>query len=231
MTAILDRKIAFPKDLRVVDERGYATPAFHHLLANLAKTVGVIGEQEIPDVKGLAFLDTLPVHLVEAGLYVRVDDGASRTEKTDWSGYIVEIPSDDTRPQIGEGLEVFTLDYTPRYAGSVIVVDVTLHVGSSSGACPWAAALFRAGASLDAVETMSGRLDSATVPMTARMRATIPSWGSVPDTLSVRIGRIGGSGGYPQVNASAGSRSFGGSLVSVMRIEEWIGTPVPAPES
>jgi hypothetical protein len=124
------------------------------------------------------------------------------------------IPFDGTAPQITEGYELITLDYTPKVVGTKIMVDFNAPVINAS-AGPVTAALFIGGAS-DAVQmSFISSGDTFTNPLTFRYEYTVVSLSSV--TFAVRIGRDSGT---CYINRTQNTASLAGVPRAILDLQE-----------
>lgn len=205
-----------------------STASVSSVAADLAAAQATIdgGVNGSGDFGALAKEDTVTAQLLDDDFgSIRIDDGAAESTSTTFVNTSTTIPNDDTIPTSSEGTQIFSITYTPVRSDSRLFLEMELHLGSSSGAAPVAIAVFTT-ASASAQKTAGARIENTAGPVTFRYKIELSNWGTSSDTVSVRMGRAGSSGGFPQLNGASGSRMFGGTLQSYARIEEWIATPV-----
>lgn len=126
------------------------------------------------------------------------------------------IPTDNTIPQNTEGNEYMTLSITPLSASNVLVVSVTAYAANSV-VNTIAAALFRdSGANAVAVSSTTANAGW----LTQFIITYVVSAGSTSaTTFKLRIG--GGNAGTTTFNGVGGAGFFGGTITSVIQIEEY----------
>ena len=126
------------------------------------------------------------------------------------------MPSDDTKPQISEGVEVLTGAITPTSAANVLRIDANCMVANATSAATVGAALFDGGAdALAAMQTATRTSGEAMpLPLSHEMLAAVTS----SKTFSVRVGTSGGL--TITLNGAAGSRLLGGVANSYLKMRE-----------
>ena len=136
-----------------------------------------------------------------------------------------QIPFDDTIPQNTEGAELLTATIVPRYANSYLIVEAVAFVGENTNTSGGiAAAVFRdSTANAVAVDfcisDVTNNIIAAShsfAPLRPSVRVT--SNAATSTTFKLRIGLDTSS--TVRYNGVAGSRMFGGSLVSYLKITE-----------
>jgi hypothetical protein len=136
-----------------------------------------------------------------------------------FNGALAAIPYDDTIPASTEGTQVLSQAIVPKRAGNAIEVFGVLYMSRGTGSGQMVAAVFDGGASAVAVGTQaeqSGTPGTVIVAVPFEYRATASGTSSV--TYSVRAGGEAANCGLN--GTGAGSRKFGGALISWMRVRE-----------
>lgn len=126
------------------------------------------------------------------------------------------IPWDDTIPQITEGTEFMSLAFTPKKANSLLRVDVTILLASSTTVNGLIAAIFR-----DSTGGAIGASYSeiyATSMMSQTLTSFIPANATSLTTLRVRAGAS--TAATVTFNGQASARKFGGVASSSITITE-----------
>ncbi len=128
----------------------------------------------------------------------------------------VHIPYDDTIPQIGEGTLALTRTITPRFATSMLAINIVLHIVGDAGLALCAALFQDDGADAIGVGcegmTTVGRFHN--IKFTKHVD---PIGSTTEKTYTVRFGS---SGGDSYLNGTAVTRYYGGRLVSSITIKE-----------
>lgn len=129
------------------------------------------------------------------------------------------IPKDDTAPQSSEGTEFMTIDFTPRFAGSTLIIEV-LFVGAYSTTDDLIAALFK---DSDASSfSAAGEGGAAGALRNVKLQASVSAGGTTLRTYKVRAG--GAAAGTVTFNGSAGTRLFGSGVnKSYIKVTEYAG--------
>ena len=137
-----------------------------------------------------------------------------------------QIPFDDTIPQNTEGAELLTATITPRYANSYLYVEAQAFVGENSDYSNGIAmALFR-DSTADAFATsfsvaqssLNSPFGTSIIAIPLRAEKRLNSVAPTPTTIKMRIGLD--EVATVRYNGANGSRQFGGSLVSYLKIIE-----------
>lgn len=129
------------------------------------------------------------------------------------------IPLDNTKPQISEGAEAFSLSYTPKRSDSKLFIEATFYATATG--LTQQCALF-----------MSSQNDclASCVPASNYqvLRAEVDSWGTTSRTFSVRQG--GTSGGNTNYIGSyrTGTATHDNAMLSVLTVIERKATPISA---
>ena len=128
------------------------------------------------------------------------------------------LPADDTIPQITEGTEFMTLAFTPKFANSLLRVDVICNVAHSTTSTGMSAALFRDAVVNALASVYSAKSSNAQTPSNPMFtHFFVP--GSI-DSITFRV-RAGGAGaGTMTFNGVNGSRIHGGVMSSSITITE-----------
>ena len=111
-----------------------------------------------------------------------------RSSSTAVDSDTVEIPTDDTIPQITEGLECFSTSFSAKSTVNLLHLRAIVHVGTDPTARTIAVAIF-AGTTADAIVTSSARLEG---PALNHFLAEALVSANLASTFSVR------AGGFPQ---------------------------------
>lgn len=134
---------------------------------------------------------------------------------TTYTSMTTTIPADDTIPQNTEGTQILSVSITPTSASNTIRVRVTLPCVVASVTTSAGLAVFRGGASairsallsLPSTQIFSGAFEFDDAPATTS--AT---------TYTVRLGPLAAATLY--LNGNAASRLFGGSMNTLITVEE-----------
>jgi hypothetical protein len=127
------------------------------------------------------------------------------------------IPGDDTVPQIGEGLEIMSLAYTPESATSKLRLRVTAPLYSGGGS-QVILALFR-DSGVNAVAATHIVFQATNWGQNIILETEIDTGSTAATTISARIG-VTASGQTVYVNGATGGRLFGGVCRATLSIEE-----------
>lgn len=145
-----------------------------------------------------------------------------RAEYNTYTNTTTTIPFDDSIPQQTEGVELFTLDFTPIFATSSILIECQIFMAKSA-AGRGTVAIFR-DAAADAVAVGSeGGLDSVNEIYDLSFSKAISSAAAALSTFKFRVGTSGGGTLY--INGNTSSRRFGGLLVTSLTLTEFIPGP------
>lgn len=128
------------------------------------------------------------------------------------------LPSDDTIPQNTEGDQYMTQAITPKSTTNRLSIDANLMIANSAGVNEVSAALFQD-------STVAGLAAIAqTYPTASYIQNITLRYDMIAGTTSATTFKIraGGSGaGTTTFNGAAGSRRFGGIVISSIRIIEY----------
>jgi hypothetical protein len=127
------------------------------------------------------------------------------------------IPFDDTIPQNTEGDQYMSLAITPNNASSILEIDVTVMLSSSTGALSLICALFQ-DATANALATVFSFQPTATGPVTLNLKHSMTAGTTSATTFKVRGGAP--SAGTTTFNGTSGGRLFGGVIASRITIKE-----------
>jgi hypothetical protein len=127
------------------------------------------------------------------------------------------IPNDTSKPQIGEGKQVFSQAITPLNANSIITVEAVLQLSHASTGTDLAAVIFDSAVSAtDSVAV--GPVAAAGTHMTPAVAFYSVTAGSTSSrTISVRYG---GNTGTTFLNQGSSTAYYGGTIVSKVTIRE-----------
>ncbi len=149
-------------------------------------------------------------------------------ETCDWmtqGATVKNIPLDDTVPQITEGTQFLPTDpstgvvFTPSAAGNRVQVEVLMNVAVSETNRAVIVALFEQ-SQADALRTVAVHSTNPSYVGQAVIRHEMVPATTDPLSLTVRAGPAPGGSIPVQMNGRMGSRLFGGSLCSSVRITE-----------
>lgn len=128
----------------------------------------------------------------------------------------VVIPFDNSIPQSGEGVEVFTVTITAQDAASLFVIDVEIF--ATVTATPWIIIALFKDSDADAIATVATFNNLSTAGATIPLRHFIIAGSTSPQTFKVRIGPS--SAATVTVNGQSGGRIFGGVAASSISVTE-----------
>ena len=134
----------------------------------------------------------------------------------------VQIPYDDTIPQITEGGEVMTLAITPKSTTNKLKIDVIVSVSASLSEEKIVVALFQDTTANALACVCDEFVDSnymLAIPLTHFMTAGTTS----STTFKVRCGRTDSHSNPLTINGYNGSRKFGGVSSTCITITEIVG--------
>jgi len=131
----------------------------------------------------------------------------------------VQIPYDDTIPQITEGGEVMTLTITPQSASSKLMIEVLVNACPSLSGEKMVVSLFQ-DTTVDAIACVSEELFDSSYMVAIPLRHFMSSPGTSAVTFSVRAGRTDSSANSFTINGYLGARKFGGALATSITITE-----------
>ena len=127
------------------------------------------------------------------------------------------FPEDDTIPQNTEGDEYMTLAITPKSATSTLMIEAQIFYSQSAGTRGGAGIYKDSGA--DALAFTSNFIKDATSMGNMTVMYSELSGNTTARTYKVRCGNIATAGTFT-FNGQAGSRMFGGTVLSTIRILE-----------
>ena len=127
------------------------------------------------------------------------------------------IPSDDTIPQITEGVEFMTQAIVPSSAANLLDIEAQLFLASSASSQHMAAALFQ-DAAVNALATAAAGLPTNSNELTLRVLHRMVAGTLVSTTLRCRAG--GSAAGTTSFNGVAAARKYGGVANSFLRVKE-----------
>lgn len=126
------------------------------------------------------------------------------------------IPVDDTVPQNTEGTEILSAAITPRYANSILLIEIVVPFAVSGGSATCAAALFKdSDASAIAVGAVFSGIGE---PKQIVVQALLTPGVTTAITYKVRVGP---SGNTMWINGLATGRLYGGINAATMTITEY----------
>jgi len=146
--------------------------------------------------------------------FVQIVDNRSGNLKTS----AINIPYDDTIPQIGEGIDIEAVTITPKRATNVLKITCLCCVGQSTGTVDHVTmALFRVGTAdaLDAVTVTTHAVNCHDILSLIHYEVA----GVI--TPTVFKFRVGGDSTAVNVCGKANTRAMGGKMFSSITIEEY----------
>lgn len=146
---------------------------------------------------------------------------------TSSTGASALIPFDDTIPQITEGVTMgLSASITPKHTTSKLLIEVQAFLAEDSDTSSAVAmAVFR-DSNVNAIATAfsvnqasaSSPFGGSIIAIPLQIKAIISSSSLSPTTFSVRVGL--NTSNTIRWNGANGSRRFGGSLISYIRVSE-----------
>ena len=127
------------------------------------------------------------------------------------------FPEDDTIPQNTEGDEYMTIAITPKSATSTLMIEAHIFYSQSAGT-RGGAGLFK-DSDADALSFTSNFIKDATSMGNMQVFYSETSGNTTARTYKIRCGNIQNAGTFT-FNGQAGSRKFGGTVLSTIRIIE-----------
>ena len=144
---------------------------------------------------------------------VNVMDGAVDTGTT-------AMPQDDTIPQITEGDEYMTLAITPTSTTNELLIEVVIHLASSSAVSNNISVALFQDATANALASCMKRINGANGMVTMSFNYYMTAGTTSSTTFRVRAGD--NAGGTITFNGASGSRIHGGVMASSITITEII---------
>lgn len=127
------------------------------------------------------------------------------------------IPTDDTIPQITEGVEIMTAAITPKFATSTLYVEVLVNCAVNTLGSSCVAAVFQdAGVNALAAAFVQGGGNDFGSQVAVRFKVAAGT--TTARTFRVRVGP--GTAVTMTYNGNAGTRRFGGANISSIKITE-----------
>lgn len=126
------------------------------------------------------------------------------------------IPTDDTAPQSTEGLELLTLDYTPKSTTSTLLIFANIPVATANAVGSIIAAIFNGGSS--AIQTAETIVAAGNYRTSIAAHASYAPGVTSAQTISVRVGRASASTIY--IGGLNSGSLFGSSTVSSLLVME-----------
>jgi hypothetical protein len=130
------------------------------------------------------------------------------------------IPADDTIPQSSEGMEAFTLDFTPLNASSTIIIYVCMFFSETTNAGNHAVCALFKDSGADALATSLGQVHSVSGINGGLPGVILYQESAGSTTLRTYKVRFGSDTGTIQMNRIAGVARYGGTVVSSMTVTE-----------
>lgn len=127
------------------------------------------------------------------------------------------IPGDDTIPQISEGSLAMTLAFTPKYATSELLIEVSAMIAYTPAFAQQTVALFR-DSEANALACNSNLNSNSNAGGSTSFLHRTPAGSTQTQTFTVRHG--GNIGGTSQFNGWSNGRKFGGASSSSITITE-----------
>lgn len=128
------------------------------------------------------------------------------------------IPSDDTIPQNTEGDQFMSLAATPTVAANVLVIKHQGNYASSNTAGNMTSALFQDSTANALAASFAGRDAASSGTSRAVLEHAMRAGTTSSTTFKIRSGN--GAAGTTTFNGAAGVRFYGGTMSSVLSVEE-----------
>jgi hypothetical protein len=192
---------------------GFLITAFNDAIPN---TAGAVGDSLIAGVSASKVSGVLTDANMPAGSVLQVKNYQFGSLLSLGN---VQIPYDDTIPQITEGGEVMTLTITPQSASSKLMIEVLVNASPSLSGEKMVVSLFQ-DTTVDAIACVSEELYDSSYMVAIPLRHFMSSPGTSAVTFSVRAGRTDSSANSFTINGYLGARKFGGALATSITITE-----------
>lgn len=167
---------------------------------------------------GAVTLDKLAADAVD---YTKVAAGAVVQVGNSQTGEIVigntVIPNDNTIPQITEGFQVLTLNFTPKSATNKLKIDVVLHLATGTAGA-LIGALF-ADSTADALAVISDYQATTNASKTIKFSHYMTAGTTSQIAFKVRAGC--NNAGDVILNGVSAARLFGGRAASSITVTEY----------
>lgn len=151
---------------------------------------------------------------VPAGMIIGVAYDQTLTPQT----YAVAIPVDDTKPQISEGVQILTVDYTPKSSTSLLRIDAQVNMAENSNTTNnLLLALFKNGESDAIAATVTGTFGSITGSPTGLTYFMVAG---VTTEITFALHAGSDNGGSFNINKGYADDTYGEILVSTLVVTE-----------
>lgn len=148
-----------------------------------------------------------------SGSVIQYAEATPYTSNTDIT---TVMPYDDTIPQIGEGVEVLTVTFTPKRSDSKIVVEADLIVGFDASAATASAAIFKnSGVNAVAANGCDSPEADKPSPISIKYSETL----SVATAITYTV-RVGPNANTIRLNGTSTARRYGGVSSCTLRVWE-----------
>jgi len=158
-----------------------------------------------------AYIDNIP------GLTLQIQRG----EDAAYAATSSSVGTDDTIPQISEGLEIVTVAITPKASGNKIIVKANVVVSANTSATTAIASLF-IDATANALETQAQTIYADDTFGSITLEHEYTSVGTSEVTFRLRVGTGDGVGSV-YINGHDGARHFGGvanTFISATEVQQ-----------
>ena len=129
------------------------------------------------------------------------------------------IPNDGTLPQSNEGGEFLTVEFTPKHAGSTLMISVDFQFAADSGVTAVAAVFQDSGTGAICAKALPGAINSS-IEVGGHMECYVAAGSTDTRTYRLRIGPSSANTlGVNATNTAAGE-AFGGVAQMSLRVDE-----------
>jgi hypothetical protein len=129
------------------------------------------------------------------------------------------VPSDDTKPQISEGNEFFTLACTAAASTNILTFDVDVNISSTTNGADMFISIYK-GSTVNPIASTMFESDVADFGYKASFHFEQEAGDTSANTYTVRIGGHAGTTGINNIQSGAARRG-GGAVTSSFIIEEY----------
>ena len=130
------------------------------------------------------------------------------------------VPSDDTKPQISEGVEFFTLACTAAASTNILTFDIDVNISSTVNGADMFISIYK-GSTADPIASTMFESDVADFGYKASFHFEQVAADTSANTYTVRIGGHSGTTGINNIQSGAARRG-GGAVTSSFIIEEYL---------
>ena len=129
------------------------------------------------------------------------------------------VPSDDSKPQISEGVEFFTLACTAAASTNILTFDVDVNISSTTNGADMFISIYK-GSTANPIASTMFESDVADFGYKASFHFEQEAGDTSANTYTVRIGGHAGTTGINNIQSGAARRG-GGAVTSSFIIEEY----------